>query len=337
MQADDVLAAPLPSAERLETSLNLFYDWGYGDTRARVRELYAKAKESQWKVEDVLPWSSIVDPGCPIGPEVMSPLWGTDVWRRMSSAERERCHLEINTWTVSQFLHGEQGALLAAAQLVDAVTDLDSKLYSATQVVDEARHVEVYDRYLKQKVGRFYPPNPPLKQLLDLVLTDSRWDMKFLGMQIVVEGLALASLSMVRNTAPDPLLREIARYVMADEARHVAFGLLSVRDYYADQSPAFRQEREDFLYESCCLARDRFLFKDVWEAMGLPVETCMEIARKSQAQVVFRQQLFSKVVPIVKRIGLLSERQRQRFAELGILRFEDASDPFFDLGTEEIA
>ena len=327
MSHDIAANLPLPGAERLDTCLDLYYAWGYGDSRQRVRELYDKAKDSQWKVEQVLPWNSSADPGRPIGPEMMSPLWGSDVWRRMTSAERERCHLEINTWTVSQFLHGEQGALLASAQLVDAVTDLDSKLYSATQVMDEARHVEVYNRYLQERIGRHYPVNPPLKRLMDLVLTDGRWDIKFLGMQIVLEGLALASLSMVRTSAHDPLLREIAGYVMADEARHVAFGLISVKDYYADQSPEFIAEREDFIYEAVCLARDRFLFKDVWEALGLPVEQCIEITRRSQSQLMFRQQLFSKVVPIVKRLGLLSSRQRERFASLGILRFEDAMDP----------
>lgn len=323
-------AAPFEAAERLETCLDLHYAWGYGDARQRLRELYEKAKASQWSVDEVLPWGCDFDPGRPLGPEVMSPLWGSDVWRRMGAAERERCHLEITTWTVSQFLHGEQGALLASAQLVDAVTELDAKLYSATQVVDEARHVDVYNRYLRQRVGRHYPVNPSLKRLMDLVLGDSRWDIKFLGMQIVLEGLALASLSMVRNSAPDPLLRAIAGYVMADEARHVAFGLVSVKDYYAGQSPAFLAEREDFLYEAVCLARDRFLFGDVWEAMGLPVAQCLEITRRSQSQLMFRQQLFSKVVPIVARLGLLSPRQRERFADLGILRFEHALDPALD-------
>src|SRR5262249_11444239 len=133
------------------------------------------------------------------------------------------------------------------------------------QVFDEARHVEVYDRYLHEKVGFSYPVSTHLKKLLDLILTDSRWDMKLLGMQIMVEGLALAAFGFIRQLVQEPLLKRLTHYVMLDEARHVAYGVLSLRDYYADQSEAVRREREDFIYEASVLMRNRFLFDQVWE------------------------------------------------------------------------
>jgi hypothetical protein len=177
--------------------------------------------------------------------------------------------------------------------------------------------------------------SPHLKTLLDLVLTDSRWDMKFLGMQIMVEGLALAAFGMIRNNTHEPLLRELTAYVMGDEARHVAFGVLSLRDYYRDQPEKVRAEREDFVYEAARLMRDRFLFQEVWEKMGLPVKECMHVALNNQGQILFRQILFAKIVPAIKKMDLLSDRQRVRFEELGILHFENAPDPFAELEREE--
>jgi len=324
-----------PSIETLEAILDVTYTWSYQETRTKLRDLYNKAKRAQWISEEVLPWERSVDLDKPMGPEQLLPLYGSEIWDRMSKAERTACNRETTAWTLSQFLHGEQGALLAAAQLVDSVQDLDSKLYGGTQVVDEARHVEVYNRYLHEKVGFSYPVNVHLKSLLDMILKDSRWDMKFLGMQIMVEGLALAAFGMIRQNTEEPLLRDLTAYVMGDEARHVAFGVLSLRDYYKDQPESVRREREDFVYEAARLMRDRFLFQEVWEKIGLPKERCMEIALHSQGQIMFRQLLFAKIVPAIKKMDLLSDRQRERFAELGILQFEDWSDPFADLEREE--
>jgi hypothetical protein len=319
-----------PSIETLETMLDTTYTWGYQETREKLRDLYDKAVRGQWISDDVLPWQTDVDLEKQMAPEAMMPLFGSDIWNKLSEKERKTINIETFSWTLSQFMHGEQGALLATAQLVDSVQDLDSKLYAASQVVDEARHVDVYNRYVHTKLGASYPCNPHLKTLLDMILKDSRWDMKFLGMQIMVEGLALAAFGMIRANTPEPLLRDLTAYVMGDEARHVAFGVLSLRDYYKDQPENVKREREDFVYEAARLMRDRFLFQEVWEKTGLPAKQCMEIALHNQAQVMFRQMLFAKIVPAIKKMDLLSDRQRQRFADLGILQFENWADPFAD-------
>jgi hypothetical protein len=320
-----------PSIETIESLLDVTYTWGYQETRQKLRDLYDKAVRAQWISDDVLPWNTDVDLSRPQGPEELMPLFGSDIYRRMTAKERNDINVETFAWTMSQFMHGEQGALLATAQLVDSVDNLDSKLYAASQVVDEARHVDVYNRYVHTKVGIGYPISPHLKTLLDMVLKDSRWDMKFLGMQIMVEGLALAAFGMIRTTTQEPLLRELTSYVMGDEARHVAFGILSLRDYYRDQPESVRREREDFVFEAARLMRDRFLFQEVWQKTGLPMKECMEIALHNQGQVMFRQMLFAKIVPAIKKMDLLSDRQRQRFADLGILQFEHAPDPLADL------
>jgi hypothetical protein len=313
-------------SEALHFTLDVLYDWGYERRRRELRELYDKAKRSQWLPDTTLPWERNVDLERPGLPAWLSPLAGTEHHDRLTPAEKTRLDLEVNTWSLSQFLHGEQGALLAASQLVLAVPDLECKQYAATQVVDEARHVEVFDRYLHEKIGFSYPVNANLKKLLDLVLTDSRWDIKLLGMQIMVEGLALAAFGMVREHSREKLLKALADYVFRDETRHVAFGVVALRDYYAGASEADVREREDFVYEAAVLMRDRFLFQEVWEKLGLPVAECMEIARNAERQKVFRQLLFTRVVPAVKKVGLLSARQRERFAELGILQYESFTE-----------
>lgn len=316
-----------PAFETLEAVLDVTYTWEYKDSRAKLRELYGKAKRGQWQPEEVLPWDTDVDLEQSFLPKEMSPLHGSDIYDKMSKSEQIVLDRELYAWTLSQFLHGEQGALLATAQLVDTVPDLDSKLYGATQVVDEARHVDVYNRYLNEKVGFFYPINPYLKTLLDLILKDSRWDMKFLGMQIMVEGLALSSFGMMRTYLQEPLIRALTTYVMQDEARHVAYGVLSLRDYYGDMPEKGVREREDFVYEAAVLMRDRFLFDEVWEKLGMPVKECKEIALNNLPQMLFRQMLFSKIVPAIKKVGLLSDRQRERFQALGILQYENMPSP----------
>src|SRR6185369_13112770 len=135
------------------------------------------------------------------------------------------------------------------------------------QVMDEARHVEVYRRFIVEKLQHEYPVNPQLKQLLDAILQDSRWDIKFLGMQIMVEGLALAAFGVMRDTTTNALLRDLTAAVMEDESRHVAFGVLSLREYFADMTEKERVEREDFVYEAAVLMRDRILNREVWETM----------------------------------------------------------------------
>src|SRR5437899_5499597 len=184
-------------------------------------------------------------------------------------------------------MHGEQGALIATAKIVQTVPELDAKFYAATQVMDEARHVEAYSRLLHEKFELAYPITPGLKALLDQGLTDSRWDMTYLTMQILIEGLALAAFQRIRDQSKNPLASAVNAYVMQDEARHVAFGRLALRDYYPQLSQSQRQEREEFVVDACWLMRDRFNSLEVWQRLGLPVDECIEIVDRSAAMKLF--------------------------------------------------
>jgi hypothetical protein len=315
--------SPIEEVEELLTKFPLQYTWNYTMVRQELTNLYEKAKRDQWNATDQLPWSTDVDPEREIVPDFQIPIYGTHIWEKLTPAEVKKTRREALSWTLSQFMHGEQGALLATAQIVDATPSIEAKFYGATQVMDEARHVEVYSRYLREKLTRQYPVNAHLKKLLDQILQDGRWDMKYLGMQIMVEGLAMAAFGFMHKMCKEPLLTELTHYVMRDESRHVAFGVLSLNDYFMDMKASEKRDREEFLAEGCRLMRDRLLMEDVWVEMGWPVDEVREIVLNSHQMQEFRKLLFSKIVPNVKRLGLLTPFVRERFEELGILQFEN--------------
>ncbi|MEB2345101.1 MAG: ferritin-like domain-containing protein [Deltaproteobacteria bacterium] len=333
MPALEHLHAATP-IEHLRVPQTLAYNWEYDATRTRLMRLYENAKRDQWNSSTRLDWSLDVDPEKGLVPDPGIAIWGTPLWDKLTEKEKAKLRHEAITWQLCQFLHGEQGALLVTAQIVDAVPWYEAKQYAATQVMDEARHVEVYRRFVQEKLQHEYPVNPALKSLLDQVLSDSRWDIKFLGMQIVVEGLALAAFGTIRDTATNPLLRDLTAAVMEDESRHVAFGVLSLREYCRELPEKDRFEREDFVYEACVLMRDRITNREVWEAMGLDPDECIALADGSELARQFRYRLFSKIVPNVKSLGLLSDRQRARFEALGILAYESNSTSDVDHDAE---
>jgi hypothetical protein len=299
------------------------FNWEFAPERARLLGLYERGKTMQWNATDRIDWSQELDYENPQQlPEAMLPIAGTPVYQRMSPKERIEVRRNHQAWGTSQFMQGEQGALICAAKIVQQVPDTDSKFYAATQVMDEARHVEVYKKLI-EKFGIAYPMTKPLQTLLDQVLRDSRWDMTYLGMQVVIEGLALAAFARIRDHAQNPLAAAVNAYVMEDEARHVAFGRLSLRDYYPQLSQAERDEREEFLVEACYLMRDRFDAIELWRHLDLPIEECVEHLQASGAQALFRRNLFTRIVPTVKDIGLWGERVRRGYEQMGVMAFAD--------------
>ena len=310
--------------EELPVAFPLTYTWDYATTKIELRALYEKSKDVMWNARTDLAWDTPVDPEAETAPDAMNPIYGTDIWARLDpKTEIPNLRRHMSSYLLSNFLHGEQGALLATAQIVDAAPTAEAKLYAAAQVFDEARHVEAYDRYLREKIGLVFPISPYLKQLLDAILSDSRWDFKFLGMQILVEGIALAAFGMIHATSTEPLIRQITQMIMRDEARHVAFGVLSLKDAYLDMAPNELRDREEFLLESSRMMRDRFLAQEVWERVGLPQKECEEAAAASPGMQLYRKLLFSKIVPNVKRLGLLTPYVRRGFTELGVIEYED--------------
>ncbi len=326
---------PIPDVgptEPIDVTMTSIFDWEYALERENLLALYEKGKANTWNASD-LDWS--VDVNLEKIQRDYMGMGSQEVFNQMLSPPRPldgdeavTLNLNINAWMLSQFLHGEQGALLATAKIVQGVPWEEAKWYAANQVADEARHVEVYHRYLTEKLGVSFGVNRHLRVLLDEIISDSRWDMTYLGMQIMVEGLALAAFGMMRLQWPDePLIQDITTRIMADESRHVAFGVLSLEHLYTKElSAAELKEREDFVIDATHLMRDRLLMEDVYERMGFDVKTWVDWSINTPFMSGFRQMLFSKIVPNLKRLGLLTPRVRDAYAKLDLLRFEHMKD-----------
>lgn len=302
-------------------SVDAHLTWDYDPRLPNVRSLYERAKHAQWNAATDVDWSVDVAFGSPL-PDDSSfaqssfeasplarygrPMWDTFRW-------------EFQSWMVSQFLHGEQGALLSAARLVEVVPEIDAKYCAASQVADEARHIEVFSQYLRAKVPVPYPVSPPLSALLSDALADRRWDVTALGMQIMVEALALAAFRLANTTFHDELIKQITQLVARDEARHVSFGVLSLDGLYGQMTAAERGEREEFTLEAAHLMSRRFQLEEIWDRIGIDQRRGIAYATTDTLMIQYRQAIFAKVVSALSRIGLMTDRVRDGFARLNLL------------------
>lgn len=319
------------------TSTTIF-NWEYDEGRDKLLTLYEKGKNKQWNASERLNWATEIDLSNPMGlPDYYQTLYGSPLWEKLDEKGRGDVRLHLDAWRFSQFLHGEQGALICAAKIVQTVPDIDSKFYAATQVVDEARHVEVYSRYLREKLGLAYPINPHLKILLDQAISDARWDFTYLAMQVIIEGLALAAFGTIRDLATEPLAQSLNAYVMQDEARHVAFGRLALRDYYPQLTDKERDEREEFAVEACYLMRDRFRGEEVWQSLGFNVEDCASHTRNSPFFQQYIRLLFSRIVPTIKDIGLWGDRVQQAFVNMNVIDYASVDVEELSKADEDVA
>ena len=324
--------------------------WNYERERTQLVTLYEKGVTSQWNGSTDLDWSIEVDPEELVRTQ-RSP---TDALVRAAAelpgsplaswGEREFTALGIEMFkaSLSQFRHGEQGAMMTAAKLAESVPWVDAKYYAATQTIDEARHTEVFARYLHEKLGDAYPMSPFLDAQIAGLLEDSRWDIAYLGMQIVIESLALAAFGDMLRRIDEPLLRKLLRYVMSDEARHVAFGVLSLQELYASLSEAELKDRQEFLVENTLRSRARSTTPEVWERVGLTVDQVRPYLLEAAAKLSttqfpgFQAAFFAKLVPNVRKLGLLDANQgylREQWGEAGLLQFEFADDTGSDYET----
>jgi hypothetical protein len=309
--------------ETVLTSFDTSYAWNYGSVKEGLRELYEKAKREQWNSTTQLAWDTDVDPQSEIIPPQINPLRDYPPFQKLDAKEHAKLRHGQISLQLSQFLHGEQGAMIVASQLVGGVPWIDAKYYASSQTMDEARHVEVFSRYVHEKLEWEWPINPSLKELLDATIQDSRWDFKYLGMQILIEGLAMAAFGNLFQIAQEPLLKELLKYVMRDESRHVAFGVLSLRDYYTDMPANELADREDFIIYASELMRDRLVGADLAQVMGWNVDEVREVVLGSEVGRLFRSMLFQRIVPNLKKLGLLTPKVREAYTRLGIIQFED--------------
>ena len=315
-------------AEIFETPMTGHYNWDYTDADTRIKKLYELGKELNWDGSIDLDWSKgIGKDEMPVKPEMLARLEGP--LSMLNEKDRLEYLRHDQAWALSQFLHGEQGALLVASQLVSCAPTYQAKLYAASQTFDEARHVEVFARYLQRIHGLEYPCNKNLKALLDKTLTDPRWDLKFIGMQIVIEGLALAAFQTTKETSNCPLLRHLVHYVIRDEARHVTFGINYLTEFLQTLTEEELEDRAQFAYEACVVMRNRIINTELpakW--FGISEEEILETVMNNETQDIFNNLLFNRVMPNLKKIGLLTDKVLPLYEKLGLLDFADADSDF---------
>ncbi|QGG95039.1 ferritin-like domain-containing protein [Actinomarinicola tropica] len=343
----------LPSDAEMQAAFKLIEDnaqriftWKYDREREQLVTLYNKAMASQWNSVTELDWSTDVDPereanhdhatvhlARRVAEMPGSPLknWGDKEYRQLA--------LELQKAQLSQFMHGEQGAMMVAAKIVETVPWIDAKYYASTQTMDEARHTEVFAKYLHEKLGEAYPMSPFLEDQITVLLEDDRWDIAYLGMQIIIESLALAAFGDMLRTTQEPLLKKLLRYVMADEARHVAFGILSLGEYYQELTDAELKDRQEFMVENTIRSRSRASTPEVWERMGVKFDDVlplfMEAVKESGRSPInsFQRGFFAKLVPNTRKLGLLDRNGgflREQWEQAGLMEFEFAEDTASD-------
>ena len=318
-------------AEIFNTPLTGSYNWDYRVADDRIQRLYELGKTLNWNGSLDVHWDQTPDwhEQTPVKPEFIDEFLANADWNGYPpfdafSTERKLAFFKHdNAWSLSQFLHGEQGALLVASQLASCAPSFNAKLYAASQTFDEARHVEVFNRYIQTKVGLSYPVNQGLKSLLDKILTDERWDLKFIGMQIVLEGLALAAFHIAMNDTDDPVLKELLYLVIRDEARHVTFGVNYLEEFVATLSEEEKEDRAQFAYEACIVSRDRLIPTDVYRHFGWDVEETRQVLVERGLNADFLNMLYARIIPNLARIGLLTDQIRPKFEEMGVLDFEN--------------
>jgi hypothetical protein len=357
-------ATALPGRTEIDESIKLVTDhaqrvflWNYDRSRDQLVTLYNKAMASQWNSVTDLDWSTDVDPEelvrtSPQGSMITGLARGAaqvpgSPLAKWSEKEFVALGIESFKAQLSQFMHGEQGAMMVAAKIVETVPWIDAKYYASTQTMDEARHTEVFAKYLHTKLGEAYPMSPFLEAQIDALIQDSRWDIAYLGMQIVIESLALAAFGSMLRATEEPLLKKLLRYVMSDEARHVAFGVLSLAEYYQGLSGAELKDRQDFLLENTLRSRARAATPEIWDRLGVRFEdvapSLLEASQKQKTSQFagFQAGFFAKLVPNVRKLGLLDANDgylRKGWGEAGLLQYEFADDTGSDYETyDEVA
>jgi hypothetical protein len=305
------------------------FEHAYPVVAPDLRSLYEKAKRDQWNAMRDVDWSQPYDVEQGVLADEMLDIYGTPFWDRLTPAERRDLNVKFANWRLGVLLYGEHGAMLLCSQLVECVSGTDAKFFQATQVVDEARHNEVLNRYVAERLGGLRYPLPDFERdLFDTLLSDSRWTVKTIGLQLVAETFAVALFRMLAETSKDPLLRQVCRFILQDESRHMGFGMLSLPDVVAEMSDAERAELEEVTHFALVKTLTGQFPEPVFRELGFDDADLRAIhahrreraagAEGSHFRKLFRKDLHGTLLANLQKVGLLTERLRPRLESVGI-------------------
>ncbi|MBF0276624.1 MAG: ferritin-like domain-containing protein [SAR324 cluster bacterium] len=311
-------------AEIFKTPIVGSYNWDYTQEDNRIHRLYQLGKKLNWNVNHDINWEGIISQSRSPFTREGNAFGCYEQYLDMSEEKRIEFDWVRFSDQCSQFLHGEQGALIVASQLVSCAPTYNGKLYAASQAFDEARHVEFFNQFIDRQIHKRFPCRPGLKAILDMILTDERWDLKLFGMQVIIEGLALAAFNTAKAASSIPVFKEGIHFVTRDEGRHVAFGVNYLEEFTKTLSPEEKDIRAFVALEAMRLLRDPVADQEVFNNFGWDVEHAMEFFRDNFSRFDFKIQLFGRIIPNLKRIGLLeTEKVRQVYGDIGLLDFEN--------------
>jgi hypothetical protein len=315
-------------SEVFRTPLVSSYNWDYAIPESRIKKIYNLGKKLNWNVDEDLDWENdMISRDQFPSDEKYNPYVGFKPYDDMGEDKKLEFSWHRMGLSASGMLHGEQGALLVAAQLASCAPSYEAKLYAASQTFDEARHVEFFNKFIQKQVGIMYPCGAGLKSLLDKILTDERWDLKFIGMQVIIEGLALAAFNTAKMQSNIPVHKKGLHFVIRDEARHVTFGINYLEEYIKTLSKEEKEERALFAFQAATGMggsrgnRTRFYERYNWDRDEVIAHLkSSQVDNQSQD---FRVQLFGRIMPNLKRIGLLTDNVKPMWDALGVLDLQD--------------
>ena len=326
--AEDVTASP-PHSETYETLMKVAWNFDYEGEVAKLDDLYNRAKENQWNAAD-LAWDTVIDPSNPIIAPEHSQYARMPFFQKLSKQQQETFSAHSTAQMLSQFLHGEQGAVLTAATVTHGVPDMKAKYYAATQTMDEARHVEAYDRYVN-KIAIHYPMVPWLKLLIDTTLKTNNFCKVMIGMNMIIEGLALGAFNNMYRQTEEPLLKSITFNVMRDESRHVSFGHVFLAPTVAAMHPDDREDLAQFAFDAVKILVDGQMqpmesgFLKVLEVSGISPEDFAAGIKEAAELGIARElppgqihSLKDLMMPALVRAGLITPRTKELFEAAGI-------------------
>jgi rubrerythrin len=314
---------------RIDVQNSAYFRHVYDGDQPEMRRLYEQAKRDQWNAATDIDWARPLQGDGGLIADELVDIYGTRYWDRLSEAERVELNRRVSQWRLSTLVHGEHGAMLVCSQMVENVFGQDAKLFQATQVVDEARHNEVLQRYLALRLdGRTYPLAGNVKEIFDTLLGTSAWYLKTIGLQLVAETFAVSLFRMLAETSKDEILREVCRRILQDEARHMGFGMLSLPAVVADATDAERREMEDFAVWALVRTLTGIFPLPAYEEMGFSradLEDIRKLRRERAAggdatafRKFFRRDLHTALVRNLEKIGLLTSRVAPNLESLGI-------------------
>ncbi len=319
---------PTPTRHTIPTEFETVFERDYSIHAPDMRRLYENAKRDQWNVSTDVDWSTPVDLDKGVFNDGLIDAFGSPLWEKLDEKKRAEVNVEFSRWRISQLLHGEAGAVLACSEMVQLVPTTDGKYFMSTQVVDEARHSEVLNRYVDEKLGgKIYPMTPNVKALFDQLISNKKWYVKAVGLQLIAETMAVSLFRMIGESAKDPLLAQICKRILSDESRHMGFSVLSLPETIKQLSPAELNEVEDFAAESLRLVLSGQFPREAYEAAGFDKSEIDGIARyrveaaKGKEQMLFRQMfrrdMHQTVIANMAKVGLLTERIKSNLSALG--------------------